>query len=135
MLSLLVAGSVVTLSCNALNDVRQRMEESTVEARENTAVSVLRIINTGQVLYLLDNGSYAESLSQLVDAGHVPSEYATGRSGYVYEIQGEALNYSVTATPDDRSGRYFYSGPDGVVRYETGAPATSDSLPVPDRER
>ncbi len=135
MLSLLVAGSVVTLSCNALNDVRQRMEESTVEARENTAVSVLRIINTGQVLYLLDNGSYAESLSQLVDEGHVPSEYATGTSGYVYELQGEALNYSVTATPDDRSGRHFYSGPDGVVRYETGAPAMSDSPPVPDRER
>jgi prepilin-type N-terminal cleavage/methylation domain-containing protein len=91
-------------------------------ASEATAVGTLRTINTAQVTYLSSSGGAYGTLPDLVSSGLLDSRFSGGTiSGYSYGLETDTGTYTATATPiSTNSGRYgYYSGPDGVVRYQT----------------
>ena len=121
----------------AATDANDRLDEIQIAQRLAeeanamlTAVMVMRDVSTAQITFLNTTGRYAESLEELVDATLLDAGYLSGTNGYMYRAQSEPQSsYSAVAIPDDPSGTHLYLGPDGVVRYEEGRPAASDSLP------
>ncbi len=133
MLEHVVEGFPQTRTTTDAIRVLAQLALETIAQNEETAVMVLREINTQQVTFMASHqGNYAETLSELVDAGYTNSEYLVGTQGYTYEVRGDRPNssYSTFATPDDPAGMYFRSSPEGLVRFEVRRPATAESPTV-----
>ena len=100
------------------------------EALVSNTVSVLRLIVTGQVLFLGANGRYAQTLEELSASrtGGFDRAFLNPEKGYKYEMQTEKSAYVVTATPTlSPLDKHFFTNNRGYVHEETGKPATSES--------
>lgn len=112
-------------AANAPNGAVNRMWEL-------MALRELAIINNASVRYYEKNVFFPRDIRQLTLDGFLPKSYEDGtRSKYKFY-------YTNTTHPDDlglhadpldaASGlRYFYVGPDAVIRESTGKPATKHS--------
>jgi hypothetical protein len=100
-------------------------------AQESAAVANLRTINTAEVTYLSTAGGSYGDIGALISAGLIDGRFVSDISGYKFTITASEGDYTATAAPTKNpAGRYFYSSPDGVVRYEVGKPAQAGSPEV-----
>jgi hypothetical protein len=100
------------------------------EALVSNTVSVMRLIVTGQVLFLGAHGRYAMSLEELSasKAGGFDRAFLNPEKGYRYEMEAEKSAYLVTATPTlPALNKHFFANNEGYVHEETGEPATPGS--------
>jgi type II secretory pathway pseudopilin PulG len=108
-------------------------------ANEASAVSSLKLIAGGQLVYHQTQGEYT-TLSYLSQESIVDNLIGSGtKSGYVFETAPgtiPAAEYTATATPAVPSGiaasgtRYFFIMQDHVLRYSMTGPADSSSSPL-----
>ena len=108
-------------------------------ANEASAVSSLKLISGGQLVYRQTQGQYT-TLSSLNQESIVDNLVGSGlKSGYVFESSPgtfPADEYTATATPSVPSGiaasgvRYFFIMQDHVLRFNMTGPADSTSTPL-----
>jgi hypothetical protein len=89
---------------------------------ESAAVANLRTINTAEVTYLSNAGTYG-SMTDLIAAQFLDDTFTGTKAGYNYSITMDATSYTAEAVPaSTKTGRYgYYTVPDAVVRYSTTA--------------
>ena len=110
--------------------------QSKAAANEASAISAIRNVVTSQITYsaTVGSGSYAASLAVLETANLIDSVLGSGtKDGYSYAATGGANNFEITAAPvtaGSTGTRYFFSNESGVIRYSTGAAATTASSPL-----
>ncbi|HEY6269537.1 MAG TPA: prepilin-type N-terminal cleavage/methylation domain-containing protein [Candidatus Acidoferrum sp.] len=142
---LLVVAVILIISAIAIpNLLRSRMT-----ANEAAAVGTLRAVNASCVAYSSNWGiGYPVSLLNLgpakpataAAADLVDSTVAGGtKSGYALTYISSAPNngkiwtYTINANPvvpGQTGGRYFFTDQSGVIRYNSGGPATVSSPPI-----
>jgi type IV pilus assembly protein PilA len=122
---------------------------SKLSAKEASAVSSLRTLNTSCASYSMLYGGYPGSLSNLgpgnpansASAGLIDAVLASGaKSGYVFAyaagatgVSGNVLSYSITAnpiTPGTTGRRGFFTDQSGVIRANTAGAADAGSTPI-----
>lgn len=103
-------------------------------SNESPGVANLRTINTAEVTYLSNAGSYG-MIEDLIAARLLDETFAGIKSGYSYSVTLDAMGYTAEAVPavvwirkswfssaTPTRGRYaYYSVPDAVVRYSMDA--------------
>ncbi|HLQ76535.1 MAG TPA: hypothetical protein VK210_04225, partial [Terriglobia bacterium] len=105
-------------------------------ANEAAVVANLRTMMTAEVTYLSTSGGKWGSLPQMIEAGLLPDNFASGPvSGFRFGLVRDSENFVLAAIPDDSSAAQngFYIVPDGVVRYstiESLAPIGQNGLPL-----
>ncbi len=110
--------------------------QSKAAANEASAISAIRNIVTSQITYSATTGSgaYAATLTVLQTAKLIDSVLGSGtKDGYVFASVGTTNTFTVTAAPvttGTTGTRYFFSNESGVIRYNTGAAATTGSSPL-----
>lgn len=111
------------------------------KARETAVITVLSKIRKAEEVHRLGDpsGLYAGGFQDLVATGILsPAAGTATRDEHDYRftlasgVAGGIPYWTVNANPLDGSTsvRWFFVDETGVVRYETGAPATSASPPV-----
>ncbi len=104
-------------------------------AKQSSAVSQLRTINTAEVTYITTNqGSYGD-IPSLIAQGLLDSRFTGPISGYLYTLTASGNDFTANATAiSSNSGRFdFYTLTDYIIRYTTDptrAPAGLSGEPV-----
>jgi hypothetical protein len=104
-----------------------RIRHGMVSENEDHAVRSLLEIRDAQAR------AGGRNLRELGEARLIPADLAEGiRQGYVFALSAGKGGWIATATPVSPSSgeRNFIIGPDGVVRFSTGDPATLSSPAV-----
>lgn len=125
---MIVVGIVTVLLTLAVpNFIRSR-----VIGNETAALANCRAINNGCQLYHVNQETYPESLSELIEPAsnppYIDAVLASGRKqGYefVYEFV-DSGHFALNANPTSAGflkGRYFYMDESGVVRANSDGPA------------
>jgi len=110
--------------------------QSKAAANEASAISAIRNVVTSHITYsaTVGSGKYATDLAALQTAKLIDSVLGSGtKDGYTFTSSGGAINFTVTAAPltvGSTGTRYFFSDESGVIRYSTGAAASSASSPL-----
>lgn len=120
----------ILLTIAVPNYIRTRMQ-----ANEAAAVKNLRTILDAQLTYNTANYAYTADFSDLTSANppYLNGEWGLPRSGYTFEIQGDANFFVARANPQSFGAtgwRGFFIDPSGVIRWELNAEATEDSTPL-----
>jgi prepilin-type N-terminal cleavage/methylation domain-containing protein len=129
---LIVVGIILILASIAVpNLIRARRS-----ANEASAVSSMRTIGSGQLIYRHTQGAFG-TLTGLGNELVIDNALATGiKSGYQFASSPGPLadiQFTVEASPEVSSGllasgtRFFFMNEDQLVRFNLGAPATSTS--------
>jgi competence protein ComGC len=118
-LALIVLLIVATIAIPSLLRSRQA-------ANEASAVANLRTINAAEMRYPPSAGGKYGSIPELITAGLLDTRFDGQVSGYSFTVNASDSNYTATATPmSANTGRYgYYSGPDGVIRYQASTNST-----------
>ena len=134
LLELLIVVAIILIIATIAIPSLLRSRQS---ANESSAVANMRNLNTAEVSYSSNFGTYG-SVADLITARLLDDRYDNPNFngyGFTVALSGGNLNYTayangVTAT----SSRYdYYSGPDFVIRYSslaTRAPAGMNGDPV-----
>ena len=110
--------------------------QSKAAANEASAISAIRNIVTSHITFsaTVGSGSYAADLPALQSASLIDSVLGSGtKDGYLFASSGGANAFTITGLPitaGSTGTRYFFSDESGVIRYNTGAAATSTSNPL-----
>ncbi len=110
--------------------------QSKAAANEASAISAIRNIVTSHITYsaTVGAGSYALDLTTLENASLIDSVLGSGtKDGYSFASSGGANAFTITAEPltaGTTGTRYFFSNESGVIRYNTGAAASTASSPL-----
>jgi len=136
LLELLIALAIVILLASIAVPNLMKAQRA---ANEASAVSSLKLIAGGQLVYRQTQGEYT-TLSYLSQESIVDNLIGSGtKSGYVFETSPGAFpaeEYTATATPSVPSGiaasglHYFFIMQDHVLRYSMTGPADSSSPPL-----
>ena len=100
------------------------------EALVSNTVGVMRLIVTGQVLFLGAHRRYAQNLEELSASktGGFDRTFLNPEKGYTYDMQADRSAYVLTATPSlPTLDKHFFTNNRGYVHEEIGKPATPDS--------
>ncbi len=110
--------------------------QSKAAANEASAISAIRNVVTSHITYsaTVGAGKYATDLTALQTAKLIDSVLGSGtKDGYTFTSSGGANAFTINAAPltvGSTGTRYFFSNESGVIRYNTGASATSASSPL-----
>ena len=136
LIELLLALAIITLLASIAVPNLMKARRA---ANEASAVSTLKLIAGGQLVYRQTQGQYT-TLASLNQESIVDNLVGSGiKSGYVFESSpgtSPADEYTATATPSVPTGvaasgvRYFFIMQDHVLRYEMTGPADSASTPL-----
>jgi type II secretory pathway pseudopilin PulG len=104
-------------------------------ANETFAIVHLREINTAEINFRTDTGSYGD-LQSLVNAKQLDPSFLSVKAGYTFTVTVSGDDYTAFATPaSPNTARYGYiSSSDGLIRYSTDAnlaPVGAAGDPVP----
>jgi prepilin-type N-terminal cleavage/methylation domain-containing protein len=123
-----IIGIVAGIAIPALRLAKYRAESG-------SAIQSLRMITTAQHIYEGRHKVYAD-LPALAPEATVDTNIASGhKSGYsfVVTLGPGAKSFSCTATPDGNPANrdFYFVDVSGVIRVESGIPATAASAPIP----
>ena len=141
---LIVVGVILIISALAV----PKLLRSKMAANEGSAVSSLRTLNSScvtysstwsgfplQLSYMGPGKPYSSKTADLID-----SVLASGtKSGYTFSYisgapsGGQIRSYTISASPSisNLTGtRYFFTDQTGVIRQNSGSPATATSTPL-----
>tara|TARA_B100001013_G_C24338497_1_gene335499 strand:+ start:27 stop:491 length:465 start_codon:yes stop_codon:yes gene_type:complete len=100
-------------------------------ANETAAVANLRAITIAQVTYQSSAGGNYGGIDDLIETRLLDDRFSATMAGYNYTItlSEDNTNYDAMASPaSSNTGRFgYHSGPDGVIRYLSGAGVTVDA--------
>jgi hypothetical protein len=123
-LTLLLAVSVL-LSCST-----ETPSSTPTKAPDDAAALVaIKEINRAQADFIRRTRRYAQNLDELIAQHLLSAAPAATETGYDFLMQPspDAVSYTVTATPSAPEARHFFTDQTGVIRAESGKPATSTS--------
>jgi hypothetical protein len=94
---------------------------------EAAALAALKAINDGQAGFIRRTRRYAQTTNELVADRLLSGEPSA--EGYTIQMlpSADAVSYTATATPRTPDGKHFFTDKTGVIRAETGKPATAES--------
>ncbi|MBU2541032.1 MAG: type II secretion system GspH family protein [Candidatus Omnitrophica bacterium] len=107
-----------------------------LNANESASIAAMQTLSTAAQSYRSANPSYPTNLAALSNATppYIDSVLAGGtKSGYAFILTGTTNAFTATAAPSTvgtTGNRYFFVDESGVVRYASGAAATSASSPI-----
>jgi len=124
ILSLWIAASLL-VSCSS--EKPSAPEVAAKAPDETAALAALKDINRAQADFIRRTRRYAQSTDELIADRLLSAKPAA--DGYTIQMlpSADAVSYSVTATPRIPDGRHFFTDKTGVIRAETGKPATAES--------
>jgi hypothetical protein len=113
------------LSCSP----ESRPSADTKAPDEPAALATLKDINRAQADFIRRTRRYAQTFDELVAQHLMSAEPTVGGTGYEFLLRPspDAVSYTVVATPTDGKARHFFMDQTGVIRGETGKPATATS--------
>ena len=144
-LSVTATGGILIIFLAGACSVSDRMEKSRMLAEEIAAIQTVKTLQTAQVQYFSQYGSYAKSLSQLGPATNgpssaqaadlIPADVAGGvKGGYRFTLDGDGQKFSIQARPvsyGKTGNRSFYSDASLAIHQNSDdAPATAESPEV-----
>jgi len=96
---------------------------------EAAALAALQEINRAQEDFIRRTRRYAQTLDELIAQHLLTAEPSVAGSGYniLMRPSPDAVSYTLTATPSAPEARHFFTDQTGVIRAESGKPATSTS--------
>ena len=123
-LTLLLVVSVL-LSCSS----ETQPAKATKAPDDAAAVVALKEINRAQADFIRRTRRYAQSVDELIAQHLLSTEPTAVETGYDFLMRPspDAVSYTVTATPSAPEARHFFTDQTGVIRAESGKPATSTS--------
>ena len=94
---------------------------------EAAALSALKQINQAQADFIRRTRRYAQGTDELIADRLLSGTPAA--EGYSIRMlpSPDAGSYTVEATPSDPAARHFFTDKTGIIRAETGKPATAES--------
>ena len=94
---------------------------------EAAALAALKAINGAQADFIRRTRRYAQITNELITDRLLSEEPSA--EGYTIQLlpSADAVSYTATATPRTPGGKYFFTDKTGVIRVETGKPATAES--------
>ena len=104
--------------------------QDTLLANESSAINTVGEIVVAQFNYSASDGEghYAKNLPELIEAGLIASELATGmQNGYQFATSVEGETFTVHADPilpGETGARHFFADESGVIRWSMEGPAT-----------
>lgn len=122
--TILLAVSVL-LSCST----ETTPSSATKAPDEATALAKLEEINRAQEDFIRRTRRYAQTFDELIVQHLLSAEPTVDGTGYKFLLRPspDAVSYTVTATPSAPEARHFFTDQTGVIRAESGKPATSTS--------
>ncbi len=112
---------------------RERPDQMLNPVWEFQAIRSLANINNAAVRYYEKKEFFPVKLRQLTLDGFLPVSYESGKTGkynyYLTNIPMKPDDFQLHADPIDAGSglRYFYVGPDAIIRVSTSGPATAQS--------
>lgn len=108
---------------------------SRMQSNESSAIGNLRTIIGAEVAYNAANSIYAVTFAEMTAATppFLDGDWTKAKSGYNFTVGGTTANFTSNADPvtaGTTGNRQFYTDASGVIRYATGAAATSASTPI-----
>jgi type IV pilus assembly protein PilA len=137
-----IGGGLILFLAGACNIMSDRIDKSRLQAEEMAAIQTVRTVQTAQVQYFSQFGTYAKSLSQLGPATNgpagaqaadlIPADVTGGvKNGYRFMLEGDGQKYTIQARPvsyGKTGNRSFYSDISLILRQNSAdAPATAAS--------
>ena len=116
-------------SAGAIVTEPKRPQESLL-ANESSAIATVGEIVVAQFNYSATDGegNYAKNFPELIEAGLIASELATGmQNGYQFATSVEGETFTVHADPilpGETGTRHFFADESGVIRWSMEGPAT-----------
>jgi len=94
---------------------------------EAAAIAALKELNRAQADFIRRTRRYAQRTEELISEHLLTAEPSA--EGYTLTMlpSADAVRYTVKATPAKAEARHFFTDQTGVVRAETGKPATAES--------
>ncbi len=111
-------------------DTEPRRPQDTLLANETSAINMVGEIVVAQFNYSAADGEghYAKNFPELIEAGLIASELATGmQNGYQFATSIEGETFTVHADPilpGETGTRHFFADKSGVIRWSMEGPAT-----------
>lgn len=121
-----------------LNEAKKYLNNPSLVADRAWELKTIRdvaLINNAAVKYYQKNGFFPTGLRQLTLDGFLPSSYESGKtSKYQFYFrnkpqQPDDFRFHADPLEPDAGLRYFFVGPDAVIRESIGKPADFDSPP------
>ena len=115
----------IAVSCSS--ETSNPPASPTAPPDEAAARNALKEINRAQSDFIRRTRRYAQRTDELI-AEHLLSAQPTA-TGYTLLMlpSADAVRYTVKATPDAAEARHFFTDQTGVIRAESGKPATAES--------
>jgi hypothetical protein len=123
--------------------------QTKIISNEVSAVGALRSLNTACLVYATTYGHFPEELKQLRSEGEATPEHADlidtalangQKAGYLFFYRAapkpgsqEIVGYILNADPlfaSAKGQKHYFTDETGVIRVETGKPATAESPPI-----
>ncbi|HET9218836.1 MAG TPA: hypothetical protein VFR18_17765 [Terriglobia bacterium] len=94
---------------------------------EQAALKALNDINRAQADFIRRTRRYAQTTQELIADRLLTTEPEA--EGYRIRMvpSPDAVSYTAEATPAESAGRHFFTDKTGIIRVETGKPATATS--------
>ena len=134
LLELLIVVAVIAIIASLAIPNLQSSKKAAFEA---AAIAYMRTWTSGQELYRMRHGTYADADNQLVGDGFVgnPDPDAQGYTFSIDNPAGQTTTWGGRGWPTNAGvtgDRYFYIDNTGVIRWSLGGPASSASPPLGD---
>jgi hypothetical protein len=94
---------------------------------EAAALAALKDINRAQADFIRRTRRYAQRTEELIAERLLTTEPAAEGYTLLMLPSADAVRYTVKATPAKVDARHFFTDQTGVIRAETGKPATAES--------
>jgi hypothetical protein len=94
---------------------------------ETAALAALKDINRAQADFIRRTRRYAQRTEELLADRLLTAEPAAEGYTIVMLPSADAVRYTITAKPGTEGARHFFTDQTGVIRAESGKPATSQS--------
>jgi hypothetical protein len=113
---------LVAVSCS-----NQSPEAPAKPPDEAAALAALKQVNQAQADFIRRTRRYAQGTDELIADRLLSGPPAA--EGYSIRMlpSADAVSYTVEATPNDPAARHFFTDKSGIIRAETGKPATAAS--------
>ena len=134
LLELLIVVAVIAIIASL---AIPNLQSSKRAAYEAAAISYMRSWTSGQELYLMRHGTYADADNQLVGDGFIANPDPDAQ-GYTFSIDngpGSATTWwgqGWPTTPGVTGDRYFFIDSSGVIRWSLSGNASATSPPLGD---
>jgi hypothetical protein len=124
----ITAALLISLAVSGLISCSESNTPATAKpADEAAAIAALKNINQAQSDFIRRTRRYAQTTAELITDHLLSAEPAAEGYDILMLPSPDAVRYTATATPRTPEARHFFTNQTGVIRAESGKPATAES--------